>query len=60
VEPVLLVTIVLLFASSVVVDGLVHAITNLVRWFDDLAHRPVTYPAHRVLRTPPARPAVLR
>jgi hypothetical protein len=66
VEPVLVVMMVLLFASSVIVDGIVqaigHAARPVMRMIDDLVHRPVTYePGFSFgLRQRPARSAVLR
>jgi hypothetical protein len=57
VEPVLVVTIILLFASSVIVDGLVHFVGHLVKLADDYAHRPVVYNPTG-FRTPPARPVL--
>jgi hypothetical protein len=66
VEPVLVVAIVMLFASSVIVDGIVqaigHAVRPLMRLADDVVHRPVTYgrkPGYS-LRQRPARSAILR
>ena len=67
VEPVLVVAVILLFASSVVVDGVVQAIGHACRpgygLVQDLIYRPVTYgdTSHSYgVRQPPARSAVLR
>jgi hypothetical protein len=66
VEPVLLVAIVMLFASSVIVDGIVQAIGGAfrpaMRFVDDMIHRPVTYgrTSGYGMRQRPARSALLR